>query len=89
MHLKSIGCEPKSNIMYPLRREVYIRVYHAERKICMGSRVARRTQRAKRKANSDTAISYLAGGFGLSKEPDGICRKSKKKKNADETEVAF
>ena len=59
--LKSIGCEPKSNIMYALHREDYIRVYHAERKINMGSKIDHRKQRAKRKANSDATISYLAG----------------------------
>ena len=37
---------------------------------------------------TDAMISYSAGGFGLSEEPDGV-PKSKKKKNADETEVTI
>ena len=30
--LKSIGCKPKSNSMFALRREDYVRIYHTERK---------------------------------------------------------
>ena len=82
--LKSIGCQPKSNIMCALRREDGIRVYHAERKISMVSRIARRKRRAERKAKSDSTILYLAGGFGLSKEPENVS-KAKRKKKENET----
>ena len=70
MVLKSSGVAPHHNMLSALRNADKIRIKKAAIKISEKARHARRKLRAKRKSKVTDKISYMAGGFGLSEDPE-------------------
>ena len=68
-----LGISPGINTLSYLHQEDNIRIKNSERKVAMPNHIARRKQRAQKKAKKGkTATTYLAGGFGVSTTPDVI-----------------
>ena len=79
---ESYGANVSSNMLSSLRKIDKERVKNAAKKISVKARLDRRKRRAKLKSkNEPKAISYMAGAFGISKQPeiDQIVTKAIKK----------
>ena len=70
--LKSVGVTPTENMLTALRKADHVRVKKAARKITEKARHNRRKLQAKRKSKSKEKVTYMAGGFGLTNEPEDV-----------------
>ena len=70
--LKSLGVTPSENMLMALRKADSERVRKAAVKISVKACLCRRKLRAKKKCKPKSKVTYLAGGFGLSQEPEEL-----------------
>ena len=70
--LKSLGVTPSENMLMALRKADSERVRKAAVKISVKARLCRRKLRAEKKCKPKSKVTYLAGGFGLSQEPEEL-----------------
>ena len=68
--LEAMGITPDRNMLTTLREEDNQRIYNATRNISSIIRLRRRKRRSEKKSGGKSVITYLAGGFGLSKVPE-------------------
>ena len=89
--LKSTGVTPSENMQIARRKADNERIRKAAVKISEKASLCRRKLRAKRKSKPKGKISYLAGRFGLSQEPENLLTTTKhnKRKSSHQEKCDF
>ena len=70
--LDSFCSKPKRNMMLAMRKEDDKRVKNAARKIVEQARKRRRKLRSEKKSKKENIVTYQAGSFGLSSNPEDL-----------------
>lgn len=70
--LESAGVKVSANMLQGVRKEDSLRIKVAAKKITEKARMRRRKLRAEKKSKKDDVVTYKAGSFGLSAEPEDI-----------------
>ena len=68
--LKAAGVVPSENMMSALPNTDIIRIKEAAIKVSEKACLSRRKLRATKKSEGKAKVDYVAGGYGLSKEPE-------------------
>ena len=85
---ESLGVQPGTNFYKATVDKEKIRIKNAAKKISDMYCFNRKKRRAKRKSKSDDKVTYMAGAFDLSKEPENIsCISSKNLKQKSKSKT--
>ena len=70
--LKKRGVHAGENVFLSIRKTDSVRINKAARKVKKSTRLKRRKLRSAKKSKTKEKVSYMTGGFGLSKKPESL-----------------